>query len=203
MNVTAGTASLGETGTSATCSLSESHVPSQLRARDHRDSPEPPAGPQRPCFPPGCRLAPQPGLGVPFQMGRLTGPHPLSLARPRAQVHGGCRARCGSLSPGPRSAADARNTCSGARGHRSHPSHLMRHLFCQPGWHGRAQPAASSAAPAPPAPRAPARVNPESLFTVERGTSAAQSLCQGFQMETTARPRLQDQAGNCDGAVDY
>lgn len=72
---------------------------------------------------------------VPLQMGWLIGLHPLSLVHLSTQVHdGACQRICSSsLSQGPCSIAneDEEHLLQGFSADRSHPSHLMQHLFCQ------------------------------------------------------------------------
>lgn len=127
-------------------STSQAHDPPKPWAQDLRASPEP-VLPQHPCSPREAAVPhPEPGRtpgGVPFQMGWLTGPHPLSLASLRTQVGAELPGRCGSLSPGHAPPpASRRRTCSGARGRHGHPSHLTPYSF-----RGTRSPASSARAP--------------------------------------------------------
>lgn len=122
--------------------------------RDAGDSSEPPETPASllPTPPPPAGTAhalPEPGHCVPFQMGWLIGPHPLSLVPLRTQVQGGLPgAGCGSLSRGPRSAAndDQQHLLQG-----SPATTVILHISCNTcsvgarGWRGREQPSASAA----------------------------------------------------------
>ena len=90
---------------------------------------QPAQSPKDPSIP----ARPESGPRVPFQMGWLMGPRPLSLAPLRTQVHEGLPgAGCGSLSGGHAPLQmRMRDTCSRAGGCRRHPSHLTQHLFCR------------------------------------------------------------------------
>lgn len=142
MNVTAGP---GKPGRDL-----ESSVPLRVTAHPspgHRPrTAQSPPGPRHLCTPEGCCPAPEPGCtGCATPSGRLISPHPLSLASPHVQAHGGAGGR-GSLSPGHAPLQTSRrHTCSGARGRHGHRSRRAARSSCR-----RARSPASSARVPPP-----------------------------------------------------
>lgn len=96
----------------------------------------------------------QPGHGIPFQMGWLIGPHPLSLAPLCTQVQEGLPgAGCGWLSRGPRSTANAdeEHLLQGFQA-----ATVILHISCNTcsvrarSWHGRERPSPALHAPSSP-----------------------------------------------------